>query len=433
MSLAPTRAMEAINPQMDVRKQRSRSRWRGRPAFAVAAVLAVALVALGGRLLLSGSERRVPRADVLLGTVQQGDLRVSVDGYGVLRSNKQALITALTVATIQEVVLRPGALVEPDSVILRLANPDLIQEVNNARISLDQESADLRRLAMTNQRDLLSEQTILAKARSDYEAQRMRNEAQKDLAAEGIVPKLDYEAAVLNEHLLLESMQLQQKRIEQLKVAARQSEIIQQEKIDQAKASYETVKDRADHLTVRAGLKGVLQRLPVELGQTVTAGQELALVGGGENLVALIRISQAKADQIKTGQTAEINTRRELAPGVVTRVAPEVEDGTIEVEVKFVNGPPPSARPELNVDAKINIATLHDVLYIERPTNAQANTAGKLFLLQQDGRHARAQEVHFGEESGTLIQLTRGARAQERFILSDMGAYRDAKQILLAN
>ena len=425
--------MDVLSSKMDVPKVREKRQWWQQPLIIGAAALAVVVAVMLVSGLFARAERKVARSQVLLGTVQRGDLQVTVDGYGVLRSNEQALITAQTSATVQEVVLRPGARVAKDSVILRLSNPDLMQQVEAARIALTQEQADLRRLALTNERELLSEQSALAKTRSDYQVQKMRNEAQKDLAAQGVVSRLDYQTAVANQGLLLEQVKLQEKRVAQLKLAARESQIIQQEKINDVRAAYEAVQQRADRLTVRAGIDGMLQRLPVELGQSVTAGQQLALVGSEKNLLALVRISQAKADTLKIGQPAEINTRREKVAGVVTRVAPEVQDGTIEVEIRFKDGVPASARPELNVDARVFTARLRDVLYIERPTNAQANGSSALFLLQSDGKTAELRDIRFGDESGRYIRLISGAKVRDQFILSASNSFRDAKRIVLVD
>jgi HlyD family secretion protein len=426
--------MDVLNSNMDVAKVRKKRRWwQQRPAIIGAAVLSIVIAAMLVSGLFTTIERKVARNQVILATVQRGDLQVTVDGYGVLRSNEQALITALTSATVQEILLRPGARVTKDSLILRLSNPDLQQQLDAARIAVRQEQADLRRLVQTDERDLLAEQMALSKVHSDYEIQKTRNELQKDLAAQGVVPRLDYAEGVENEALLKEQLELERKRVVQFKLAAHESEAVQQEKINDARSTYDAVKKRADRLTVRAGIDGVLQRLPVDLGQSVNAGDQLALVGSEQNLLALVRISQAKADTLRIGQPAEIDTHRERVAGVVTRVAPEVTDGTIEVEIRFKDGVPASARPELNIDARVFTARLRDVLYVERPTNALAGGTGTLFFLRPDGRNAERREVRFAEESGRYIRLVSGAKQGDEVIISDMSSFGNAKRIALVD
>jgi hypothetical protein len=110
-----------------------------------------------------------------------------------------------------------------------------------------------------------------------------------------------------------------------------------------------------------------------------------------------------------------------------------VQDGTVEVEIRFKDGVPASARPELNIDARIFTATLRGVLYVERPTNSLANAQGAVFLLQPDGKTAERRDVRFGEESTRYIRLISGAKAHDQLIISDTSSFRDAKRIALVD
>lgn len=419
---------------MDIAKPKSSSLFR-RPlirSLIIAGAVLVAFVLLTGVIAQPAGQQKVERSKLLLGTVQRGELQIAVDGYGVLRSDKQTLITALTPATVAEVLLRSGAEVEADSIILKLNNPELLQEVEAANMALVQEQANMRRLKLSNQRELLAEQSTLAELTATFKSVQLRCEAERGLAG-GAVSMLAYKTTLLQQEQMQERVNLQTQRIAQLKEVMREALIIQQEQINQVTARYQNMQLRADRLIVRAGIKGVLQRLPVELGQSVAAGQELALVGSDKDLKALIRISQSKAEQLKVGQTAKINTRREQVAGVLTRITPEVRDGTIEVEIAFTEGVPASARPELNVDAQIFTANIKDALFIERPMNAQGHTTGRMFRVQENNKSAEVQELSFGDDSGKFIQIKQGAKEKDRFILSDMTSVQDAKTIQIVD
>lgn len=193
------------------------------------------------------------------------------------------------------------------------------------------------------------------------------------------------------------------------------------------------MKQRSDELTVRAGIKGTLQRMSVELGQSLIAGQELALVGSNLDLNALIRVSQVRAEKVTIGQRAIINTRSEQVPGVVTRVASEVVDGTVEVEIEFMDGTPESARPELNVDAKIIVAELENTLYIERPTNVNGGDTYDIYRLNEKGDLADSVSITFGQNAGRYIQVLHGGNEFEQLVLSDMSMYQGINQIKILN
>jgi len=397
------------------------------------AIAIPALLLLGALLAQPANLRKIERNQLLLGKVQRGDLQVTVEGYGVLRSNRQRLITALTAATVEEVLLHPGARVGVDSVILRLANPELERELETAAMALAQQEADLRRLKLNNQRDLLAERASLAQLGAELETVKLRREAEQKLVDQGAVSLLTYKTTVLQQEQTQQRLQLQQRRIEQLADVVKESQVVQQQQVNQARAQLESMQRRVDSLTVRAGMEGVLQRLPVELGQSLAAGWELALVGSRRDLLALVQVSQSRAEQLRIGQAAEISINREHIPGTVARIAPQVQEGSVEVEITLRGKLPASARPERNVGARIFTATLENALFIERPLNVRSHADATLFRLEGNGDLARRQPLRFGEEAGRFIQIVSGASENERFILSDMANYSDIEQLRVIN
>ncbi|WP_275557235.1 HlyD family efflux transporter periplasmic adaptor subunit [Pseudoalteromonas sp. J010] len=411
---------------MDVVKQK-----QVRPLQKVRLIIGVSMVLLFAWLSLelfsTSDDFKLQRQAIIVGQVKQGDLNVSVDGYGVLRSNKQKLITTQDPATVYEILVRPGGAVKPDTIILKMQDPDLTQQLESAEMELNRQQANFRRQKLANQRELLMEMATLAELTSQHQSLVMRREAQQTLRDQGVVPAIEVKTAELEEEQLAERVKLQEQRIAQLKLVHSEDLTISQELINQAHSILARLAEREAKLTVRAGTEGVLQRLAVELGQSVVAGQELAQVGSSKDLQALVRVSQSKAEQIQVGQSAVVNTRREQVQAKVTRISPQVQEGTIEVELTFVNGVPDSARPELNVDAQINTHQLKNVLYVERPSNTQSHSQQTLFVLEQD--IAVPQLVSFGIDAGKFLQIESGISPNQQIILSDTSTYKNAKQV----
>lgn len=411
---------------MDIKRNKPNYRW----SKAVISFAILAGIFLFSRLVASPvADQQISRSQLVLSTVKRGDLQVSVDGYGVLRSNKQRLISAESPATVADILLRPGAEVQADSVILQLQDPQLQQELDTATMAVSRQQATVKRGRLANQREVLAEEAVLAELTAQRDAQTLRLTATRDLAARGVIPAIEFQSAELQERQLSERIVLQQKRLQQLKDVANEDLNIATEELNQAKALLQRLEQRVAKLTVRAGIQGVLQRLPVELGQSVTAGQELALVGSSQDLQALIRVSQSKVEQLRLGQSAVVNTRRETAKAEVSRITPQVQDGTVEVELRFVDAVPASARPELNVDAQILTAELNDVLYLERPVNVQSHTSSPLFRYDQDNQQLHITQLLFGDEAGRYLALQSGATEGETFVVSDMATFADAKTI----
>ena len=374
----------------------------------------------------------VARESLIIESVQQGDLEVIIEGYGTLTSDKQQLITSFSAATVKEIVLKPGAQVIANSVIVRLENPELVLQVENAEQELIQVQANLRQLKLNNQREILNESANLAEITARFDTAALKKAAEEKLVKQGIVSQLTFQQSVLDEKQLKQRIEILKQRIDQLKLVHDESINIQSERIKQQQGRLSSAASRLDKLTVRAGFDGVLQRLSVELGQSLTAGQEVALIGSVTDLIALIRVPQSQAQLITIGKMAIIDTRRDKIEGVVSRIDPIVDNNTVEIEIALPASLPASARPQLSVDGIIVADTLQNISYIKRPAGAKSNTNVSLYrLLSQES--ATSQELRFGAQAGQFIQILSGASVGEQFIISDLSNLQTTSQTLNIN
>ena len=242
------------------------------------------------------------RKDLLLATVKQGDIDITVEGYGKLTSDQLQLITTLTKATVEEIVLKPGATVTKESVIVKLANPELQQQVQSAKYSLAESRANLRQLKLNQKRETLNEKSNYLELVSQHKGARLTLTAQNKLVKSGIVKQIEYQESILREEQLNERIEIFKERNEQLKEVHKEAINIQIERIKQVEQRLTIAKDRNSKLVVKAGFDGVLQRLSVKLGESLAPGQEVALIGSVTELIALIRVPQNQVYRTRNGQ-----------------------------------------------------------------------------------------------------------------------------------
>ena len=411
---------------MDVKKVKPKqNKFKSMPVIGGLAVCLLA--ALTWYVSANAGGTSVKRNDLLFGTVKQGDLQVEIEGYGALRSDKQLLITSLTSATVQEIVLKPGALVSANSIIVQLANPELQQLVDSAVQELSQRKANLRQLKLNHKREILNESGSFAEMEASYETAKVRLEAQSGLVKSGIVSVLAYKESLVHEAQLKKRIIIHHQRTAALKLVNQEAINIQLEQIKQQQGQLDIAQNRLDRLTVRAGFSGVLQRLSVELGQSLAAGQEIALIGSVQDLIALVRVPQSKAQQIFIGQKAIVDTRRDKIVGTVSRIDPVVVENTVEIEIALPDQLPASARPQLSVDAVIITDILTNITYMERPVNGKANSNSNLFRLDESHNTAMIIAVKFGKEAGRYIEIIEGGKVNDTFIVSDLSLLKNSE------
>ena len=193
--------------------------------------------------------------------------------------------------------------------------------------------------------------------------------------------------------------------------------------MDQLKAVEALRHKQIAALNVRAGIHGILELLPVEVGQRFTAGTNLARVADPARLKAQIRIAETQAKDVMIGQKSEVDTRNGVVEGHVSRVDPSVVNGTVTVDVIFTAALPAGARADLTVDGTIELERMADVIYVGRPAFGQELSTVGLFKLVDNGQDAARVQVKLGRSSVNTIEIQGGLQPGDQVILSDMSAW----------
>lgn len=374
-------------------------------------------------LLQPSSASKVNKNDIWTGTVQRGDLQLHVSAYGRLKSKASRLLTAKSNATVDEIILKPGALVESGSVILKLTDPLISQALSEAKRSVNQSKNQFTQLEINQKRDLLAQQAQLETLRSSLESAALEVNAQQQLIDKGIVSNIDYQRSLLEHRQLTRRLKIEQERIEQLRALHIANLKIAQSNIDAQQEIQNAAQSQFHALTVTAGITGVVQSLSVEIGQSVSFGQQLALVGSTDELYALLSVPQSTMQQVKLSQNVAIDTRGGIINGAVSRIDPVIKNGSVEVEVVLNSALTHNARPELNIQGKIDTGLRKNVLYINKPIGVEQDQNAHLFRLNQSSNEAKQIKLQFGAQTHDKIEIVSGAKAAEQFILSDMSRW----------
>lgn len=402
---------------MDIEKSKKKATYKFWFDKRLIVAFGLLLAGIGFNALASFSEPFIFEDDISVGVVKLGDLSRDVDGFGYLLSSEQKLQTAFTTGTIEEIKIKPGIVVEPESVILVLSNPELQLTAEDAKQNLNQEKGNLRKIKMHQEKELLEAELKILQAQKEFNVAESQYKIEKSLVKDMIVSQIQFKKTKEAYLLSKEQLKTQKKLIAQMKLINLETIAIQEDKIKQAAISYQKELDRLESLSVKAGMKGVLQKLPVTLGQSVAPGDELFIVGSNDDLNAQIRVPQSQANLLKLGLNATIDTRKDKINGKVKRIDPTVKDGTVLVEIDLKKPLPKNLRSELNVEGRIHIEEYKNVLYLEKPEHVKAPTKSSLYKMTGDGK-ASSTPVSISQVVGSYVVIDEGATAGDSFILS---------------
>ncbi len=399
-------------------------------AFGSGSVIVLVAIAL----LLASLDPAAPsvdRAALWLGTVERGEMLREVRGPGVLAPREIRWIAAETSARVERIVVKPGAHVTPETVILELSNPEVAEAQLAAQSALTAAEADLAAQRMTLESQALDQKANLAAVEAEYESARLQAEAEGELAGKGIISRIQARRSALSAQTLQTRLNIERERITKFADTSRAQLDAARARIEQLRNTAQLRQRQAEGLAVHAGIAGVLQQVPVQEGQQVAAGANLARVARPEVLMAELRIPETQMKDVSIGQPVRVDTRNGIVPGIVIRIDPAVQNGSVLVDVDLQGELPPGARPDLSVDGTIEIERLSDVLHVGRPAFGQPESRVRLFKLDPDGSRAQRVPVELGRASVNLIEVRQGLNPGDRVVLSDTSQWDEHERIRL--
>jgi HlyD family secretion protein len=357
----------------------------------------------------------VERQSLLLDRVQEGAMIFQVRGTGTLVPVDVRIITAQVSCKVERILLFPGTEVKEDSLIAELSSPELQQSTLEAYWNL-------KRTESEYSVNTLNQRGTVAAARASAKEAQARLKAFERLNREG----LESESRLLEANATYEEraarlateearMALYEGKGDQLAPA--------RAALEQARAQYALKQAQSASLHVRAGMSGMLQQVPLQVGQQLGSGANLAKVAKPMPLKAELKVSESQAKDILVGQRVAVDTRNGTVQGRVIRIDPSVQNGTVTVDASLDGALPKGARPDLSVEGVIELDRADHAFKMGRPVQAQSFATISLFKLTADGREATRVKVKLGRASVSTIEVLEGLRPGDQVILSDTSVW----------
>lgn len=398
----------------DLLKRKRRRQW------VLAAAITLALGGLG--LLIAGLEPAAPgaaRSSLWIDTVKRGTFQREVRGPGVLVPKEIRWIAAESSARVERILVKPGAAVGADTLIIELSNPEVQDALLAARAALTAAQADYAARQMTLESEQLDRRADRVRSDGEYEAARLQAEAEAGLNRKGIISDINYRRSQLTADSLKVRSEIERERAAMFARTMTAQLSADRARIAQLQNTQALRQRQADALGVRAGIRGVLQQVPVQEGQQVATGTNLARVAVPDVLIAELRIAETQAKDLRIGLAAAIDTRNGIVPGRLVRIDPAVINGSVQVDVDLDGALPAGARPDLSVDGTITIETIADAVYVGRPASARSEGESTLFRIDPQSGVARRVAVRLGRTSVNLVEVLKGLNVGDQVILSD--------------
>jgi len=418
--------MDIARPELKRQKRRRQIIW------SVVALIVLVGVTVGISRLKPAAPT-VDRSTVWTDTVKRGSMLRQVRGLGSLIPSHEDVrqIPAETEATVIRIDKLPGSQVQADTVLVEMSNPQLEQEALDAHLQVKAAEAEFQSLKVKLDSDLMTQKAGAATVNADYNEAQRQAQTDKSLYDLGVISGLQAKASAGKAQEMVTRDQIEDDRLKINEKAIVSQLAVQEAKVDEMRALADLKQKQLQRLKVQAGVDGVLVELPLQVGQHVLPGTELAKIVQPNHLMAELKIPETQARDVQIGEPASIDTHNGVISGEVSRVDPAVQNGTVTVDVKLTGELPKGARPDLSVDGTIDLERLENVLYVGRPAFGQESSTISMFRLDPTGNGANRVQVKTGRASVNQIQIDSGLKEGDTVILSDMSRWDNTDRVRL--
>ncbi len=398
----------------------------------IALVAAPVFLAAQYLWFLGQADFGVDRETLVFSQVERGKFTVSVRGAGTLVPDKVRWLSAEVEANVVSLAVKAGNHVKTGDLIIELSNPQLEQQLAEIKWELEAEEADMKAAQTAQESELLQQEANVLNAKLDYESSSLEYIAQGELISiksAGAVPQITYQKTELETALYKQRWQIAEKQQRKMRENLHAQNNAREARLNRTKKRLERIQQQVDNLMVKATMDSIVLDMPLEPGQRILMGNNIAKLAQKDSLIAELQVPEIQIRDVAIGQSVIVDTRNSIMEGVVSRIDPAVVNGNVQVDVIFPGNLPDDARPDLSIDGEIIITEITDTLFVGRPLFAQSESRAAFYKLSNDSQFAERVEVSVGAGSVNKVQIKEGLSLGDRIIVSDPTRFETYKKI----
>jgi HlyD family secretion protein len=376
-------------------------------------------------IFLSGKQStlNVNKERITISDVKNGVFDEFIVVTGVIQPLKTYQLDAIEGGYVAQKLIDGGASVKKGDLILKLENQrlmldfvnretemyDLINNLENTRLSLRQNKFTLKRT--------LSELEFqIQQAKIDHDRNSKLYEDKVISQQEYQRTKISYERLSQQSTIEVENQKFQE---ENSVTQIRQLEGT----LERTRTNLSMMRQNLENLAVKAPVSGLLSRVDVEIGASITAGQNIGQIDDLNGFKMRIEVDEHYISRIFPGLEGSFEFNGKTHQLVVHKVYPEVTNGRFQVDMTFPASIPEGIRRGQSVPVRLQLGKPAQAILL--PTGGFfSDTGGNwVYVLNESGNKAEKRSISLGRKNPQYFEVLTGLSEGERVITSSYSSF----------
>jgi HlyD family secretion protein len=409
-----------MNQVMD--RRIARPWWRSQNWLRSGLSVAAAALALITALLFSGAPERnirVVPARLTIARVTQGAYHDFIPLRGKVVALDTVYLDALEGGRVERVLAEAGDTVAAGQPLVELSNTELELDVLDREARLIESLTQLQAYQTQLEQNRVANQRTLAQI--DYDIIRVRRSLtrRKTLVSQGLegAEVRDVLQDELNHDLHLQLLQ-EESNNKQEDLRVQQLPQIQSQ-LQKLQRDLKITHGKLDNLTVRAPVTGRLTAMDLKVGENRNRGERFAEITPDTGYKLTAAVDEYYLGRIRAGQIANIDIGERTWPLSVTRVYPQVKDGTFTVDLAFEGRAPPGLLPGEALQGRLALGADRPATLVPAGAFLERTGGDWIFVLGKDGKSAHRRTIKIGRRNAEQVEVLSGLAVGERLVISD--------------
>lgn len=371
------------------------------------------------------------RSDITLAKVEVGNVENTLNASGEVLPEFEEVITSPINASIKSAVMDAGTPVKTGQSILILDKSATENEYTKLKFQLETKHNEIRKLKLDLDKSFFDIQSNNAIKQLRIANLQDAVENAKRLYKAGGGTREGIEQAELN----LKVAQLEKKQLENEIKSKQQTMQVEEKEAEIAAAIQQNDLNELERklklANVVATRNGVITYVNKNIGANIREGDILTRIADLGSFKVAGSISDNYLDQLHTGMPAIVRFNDTQLRGHIVNVYPSVQNGIVSYDVQLDERNNKQLRPNMKVDVYLVTAAHSQVLRIANGPAFKGVGAQDVFVI--NGDKAERRTVHLGLSNFDFVEIKEGVKPGDVLISSDMGEYKNAKELTIKN